>query len=243
MVKLKDENAPKRPLSGYFTWMGENREAYKEKFNGKIAFKEITKKLAEGWKALSDDERATYNKTSQAAMKEWKVKFAEYKKTPEYAAFQEKKEAADAGKKFKMKKFKKDPNQPKRPATGFFMYLADMREEVKASFPPEDRNKVTEITKVISTKWKELGEDGQNVYKARSAKAKKEWDEKMVEYKKTDQYEEYQAAKREHMRKQREKAKAAQKKKSPKKRKAVKKQRVLESESDATSDDSDSEST
>jgi len=52
MVKrLVDPNAPKRPLSGYFLWVGDNRAAL-QKQNPEASIVEMSKILGETWKSL-----------------------------------------------------------------------------------------------------------------------------------------------------------------------------------------------
>lgn len=197
MVKsLKDPNAPSRPLTAYFAWMKDNRIKVKEA-NPSISNKELTKKLGEKWSAATDEEKKPYIDTAKAGMAEWKEKMAVYKKTDEYKEFLVRKREHDSKKKAKGKGKKakppKDPNAPKRPSTGFFLFVEEKRAEVKASLPKEQQNKVTIVTKKCGQLWK----DPENAtmkaeYQARAAKLKEEWNEKMAAYKKTDKYREYQ---------------------------------------------------
>jgi hypothetical protein len=53
-------NAPKRPRSGYILFTMDKRDDVKASNPG-IANKEIMKKLAAEWKALSDKEKKVYN--------------------------------------------------------------------------------------------------------------------------------------------------------------------------------------
>lgn len=232
MVKsLKDANAPPRPLTAYFAWMKDNRLKVKEA-NPSISNKELTKKLGEKWSSATDEEKAPYRDTAKTLMDEWKVKMEAYKKTDDYKEFLEKKKAHDAKKKGKGKGKKakppKDPNQPKRPSTGFFLFVEEKRAEVKASLPPEQRNKVTLVTKKCGAMWKDPANAAmKNEYTARAAKLKEKWNEDMEAYKKTPKYQEYQD--------QLEDWRAAQEAKN---RKPVRRQRVLSSDSDSSTDDS-----
>ena len=61
----KDPNAPKRPTSAYFYFLGEKRDEIKtqlieEKVEGKMNTL-ITKKAGEKWRNLSDVEKKVYN--------------------------------------------------------------------------------------------------------------------------------------------------------------------------------------
>mmetsp|Transcript_42800 Transcript_42800/g.55005 ORF Transcript_42800/g.55005 Transcript_42800/m.55005 type:complete len:294 (+) Transcript_42800:787-1668(+) len=55
----KDPNAPKRPMSSYFIWMGEVREAMKAQ-HPEASVGEFGKILGAKWKTLSEEEKAPY---------------------------------------------------------------------------------------------------------------------------------------------------------------------------------------
>jgi len=189
----KDPNAPKRPLSAYFAWLGENREKVKAE-NAGISHKEVTAKLGEMWNSLDEEVKKTYKEKATAEMQVWKAKFEQYKKTPEYADWQDKKAASAGpkGKKGKKKKPPKDPNAPKRPSTGFFLFVSEKRAEVKASLPESDQKKVTVITKKCGELWKAAGPEEQAKYKEKSKKLKEKYDEELAAYKTTQNYRDYQ---------------------------------------------------
>ncbi len=50
---------------------------------------------------------------------------------------------------------KKDPNAPKRPSTGFFIWLAEHRADIKADNPGLP---VTGIGKIAGERWKKLSD-------------------------------------------------------------------------------------
>jgi len=57
--KKKDPNAPKRPLSAYFIWMGENRESVKSS-NPDLDNKQLLSKLGELWGELTEEDKQPY---------------------------------------------------------------------------------------------------------------------------------------------------------------------------------------
>jgi len=230
----KDPNAPKRPLSAYFTWLGENRAQVKQD-NPSMPHKEITSKLGQMWNALDEAVKNEYKSNAQKKMAVWKKEYEEYKKTDNFAKFQKQKQAeAGSNKKNKRKKKPpKDPHAPKRPSTGFFLFVADKRQEVKDSLAPEDQKKVTLITKKCGQMWKEASKEEQAKYKERSEKAKEKWKEEMAAYKMTQKWRDHQQAL--------EEFKQSQSKSSPKKSKRTI-QRAAVSESDSTDGSSDESS-
>lgn len=193
--KLKDENAPPRPLTPYFAWMKDNRAKIKGE-NPSISNKELTKVLGAAWKSASDDDKKPYIDAARVAMDAWKTKMAAYKQTDDYANFMAKKRAQQnegKGKKGKKAKAPKDPNQPKRPSTGFFLFVQDHRAKVKAELPPQDQKKVTLVTKKCGEMWKDPANKSLvEEYQAKAKSLKAEWDDKMKAYKQTAQYKEFQ---------------------------------------------------
>lgn len=170
----KDPNAPKRPLSAYFTWLGENRAQVKLD-NSTMPHKEVTSKLGQMWNALDEAVKTEYKSNAQKKMAIWKQEFEEYKKTPEYAEFQAQRqlEAPASKKKGKKKKPPKDPHAPKRPSTGFFIFVSEKRQEVKDSLPPEEQKRVTIITKKCGAMWKACSPEERAKYNDRSNKKKR----------------------------------------------------------------------
>lgn len=235
--KNKDPHQPKRPLSAYFTWLGENRQRVKEENKG-LAHKLVTAKLGACWNALADEVKKSYKDTAQAAMNVWKLKFEEYKKTPEYADWQVKQaaEGGGKGKNRRKKKAPKDPHAPKRPSTGFFLFVADKRAEVKASLAPEDQNKVTMVTKKCGAMWKACGDEVQSKYKSQAAKLKEKYNEALAAYKLTQDYRDHQVVLREFKQRQQQ---ASRPKAKPKSKHRVVK-RVLPSGSESSTSDDES---
>lgn len=50
--KVKDPNAPKRPMSAYLAWTGDNRASIKEQFPD-LPYADLTKKMGEIWQTVS----------------------------------------------------------------------------------------------------------------------------------------------------------------------------------------------
>merc|ERR1719361_3034495 len=83
----KDPNAPKRPLSAYFIFMGEKRAEVKAANpNDKIG--DIAKKMGKMWQELDEKAKAPYQKKAEAAKKKYADEMAAYQ------AYQKKAEAA-----------------------------------------------------------------------------------------------------------------------------------------------------
>jgi len=210
----KDANAPKRPATGYFRFLSDNREAYvKQHPEAKLA--EIGKAMGALWKELSDKERAKYNDAAKAEMAEWKVKMEAYKKTDEFAAFQKEKNQADKKKGKKALK-KLQPNKPKNFMTAYFMFCNEYRKNNK----PADGQKtaVSSFAKACGAAWKAMTPEMKQPYIDRAEADKARYAKEMEEYKKTEEYAHYLEKKKQHDRKSKAaSARLAQKKKAKKK--------------------------
>lgn len=75
--KDKDPNKPKKPPTGYFLWLADNRQAIKDKNEG-ITVTEIAKKAGEMWRGLEDKEREDYSAKSNALKGGYEERMREY---------------------------------------------------------------------------------------------------------------------------------------------------------------------
>ena len=134
-AQKKAARAPRGP-TGYFLFMQENREAVKKTMpDAKIT--EISAKIGENWRALSDKKRAEWNAKAKAM-------------APEPTA--EQKAAAEA-----------KAAKPKRPPTPYFKFMADKRESVKKANP--DMN-VKQIASKLGEMWRGMTDAQKAKYKS-----------------------------------------------------------------------------
>ena len=84
--KQRDPNAPKRPLTAYFRYLGENRGAIQQEIQsnpdlyqtpGKPG--DISRIATDRWNALSKEQQEPYRKAYQDALKDYEKEVAEYK--------------------------------------------------------------------------------------------------------------------------------------------------------------------
>ena len=79
----KDEDKPKKPLTGYFIYVKENRSCVKDE-SGITDNLEVTKELSKRWniiKTEGDSEFQKYNEMAEKQKSEYYLKMDEYKKT------------------------------------------------------------------------------------------------------------------------------------------------------------------
>ncbi|XVF23377.1 hypothetical protein REPUB_Repub13aG0033200 [Reevesia pubescens] len=78
------------------------------------------------------------------------------------------------------KKAAKDPNKPKRPASAFFIFMEEYREQYKEEHP--DNKSVSAIGKAGGEKWKSMTEAEKAPYVEKVEKRKTEYNKKMKAY-------------------------------------------------------------
>merc|ERR1711939_613344 len=154
--KMKDTNAPRRPLTGYMRFIATIR-AEVEAETGLNGIK-VTPHLSARWNALSDDEKDTFNQQFKKEMAKHKKLMTAYKKTPAYKEFQQKKKAKKFGKK------PKDKNAPKRPSTAFFIFANEIRDSVRSDNPDAS---IGQIGKILGQQWNALNESQKQKYQAK----------------------------------------------------------------------------
>jgi len=77
--KVKDPNAPKRPMSAYFLFMNATRASVKKE-NPDYGIGDIAKELGRLWGEITPSEKSKYDKEAAAAKKKWEAEKAAYAK-------------------------------------------------------------------------------------------------------------------------------------------------------------------
>jgi len=174
----KDQNAPKRPSTGYMAYSSTIREELRQQTGLKgIALAPF---FAKRWAELEEPKKQKLAAKYEKDMIKWRKKNEAYKKTKNYKDFQ-------AAKKLKKwKKAPKDTNAPKRGSSGYFLYANAVREEVKQNLGGDAA--VTEIAKTIGQQWSTLGETEKSKYMGKAEKAKAAYQKKLEKYKKSNKY-------------------------------------------------------
>jgi len=132
---VKDPNAPKRPLSGFFHFSQVGRSKVKEA-NPDFSVADISKELSRRWHALDDVTKAMFEQMAENDKERFQREKSEYMMHPKGG--------------YKQTRAKKDPNAPKRPLCGFMMFSNDERIKVRAVNPNLG---VGEIGKELGRRW------------------------------------------------------------------------------------------
>jgi high mobility group protein B2 len=117
----KPEDYPKAALSAYFIFVNDNRDKVKEK-NPDMKLTQVLSEVGSMWKALSESEKARYEKLAVEDKKRFEADMEAY--------------IANGGKVFKRggkssksgkSKKEKDPNVPKRAMSAYFFFAGEYR--------------------------------------------------------------------------------------------------------------------
>ncbi|CAJ1896816.1 unnamed protein product [Cylindrotheca closterium] len=172
----KDPNAPKRPTSAYFLWMGENRASIKDK-NPDMSFGDLARECSRVYKELTPEEKAPYDEKANADKARYKSEMADY--TPP-AGSSSKAEKGGKGKKAPAKK-KKDPNAPKRGTTSFMYFSSEMRPKIKEENPDISFG---DTGKELGARFRALSPEEKKKYEDMAAEDKIRYKGEMDAYKK-----------------------------------------------------------
>lgn len=185
--KPRDDNAPKRPLSAYFLWIGENRDSYKTK-NPDMHFTELMKQMASAWNDLSDAAKKPYIKSADKASESYKKKREKYMGSSAYKKHQE---AVKEWKKSESNKpFHKDPNRPKKAASAYLLFVNAERPGLMKS-----GLSITEVTSAASKKWNNMGEGEKAKWEKKAAAGKAKYTKEIAIYEKSSKHKKYMAEK------------------------------------------------
>merc|ERR1712023_65500 len=91
LKKLKDKNAPKRPLSAYFLYLQSVRDQVHEELSTK-SLALVGKKCGEMWAALNEESKKSFQDKAAALKVQYEKDLAEYKQTDNYKQFMEQKQ-------------------------------------------------------------------------------------------------------------------------------------------------------
>jgi hypothetical protein len=137
-------------------------EEHKKKYPGEnVQVTEISKKCAEKWKTMNEEEKRRFNELALKDAERYSAEIAAYG-------------GEDAIK--KKKRAKKDPNAPKRALSAFFFFSNEKRPEVQAGHPEW---KVGQVAQELGRMWKALTEEQKRVYEDKASNDKLRYAEEM----------------------------------------------------------------
>lgn len=75
---------------------------------------------------------------------------------------------------------KKDPNAPKRPPSGFFLFCSDHRPQIKAQYPSLG---IGDVAKKLGEQWNSLTDSNKQPYLIKANKLKDKYQKDVADYK------------------------------------------------------------
>lgn len=138
--RKKDPSAPKRPTSSYLFFCADARPVVKSK-HPDMENVEVTKKLGELWRALSDKKKEPYVKKAQKDKERYTREMASYSKSPTTPV-----------------------EEPKKKVTAYSVFSGELRRRLKESNPKISGK---ELTKQVSSAWKKLPKEKKVAFEAR----------------------------------------------------------------------------
>jgi hypothetical protein len=141
-------------------------EEHKKKYPGEnVQVTEISKKCAEKWKTMNEEEKRRFNELAHKDADRYTAEIAAYGGEESIR---------------KKKRAKKDPNAPKRALSAFFFFSNEKRPEVQGRHPEW---KVGQVAQELGRMWKALTEEEKKVYEDRANNDKQRYAEEMRSYK------------------------------------------------------------
>mmetsp|Transcript_13849 Transcript_13849/g.37041 ORF Transcript_13849/g.37041 Transcript_13849/m.37041 type:complete len:203 (+) Transcript_13849:83-691(+) len=180
---MADLMEPTKPVNAYWLWLGENRESLtKEAGSGKGSA--VGKLAGQKWKTMSEAAKKPYEKKAEALKQEYAQKMADFvaaggvkgKRKAEKAEAK----ASKVGSKKARKEARAASGQPKKPPTGYWLYLKENREAIEKA---AGSKKPTLVASLAGKKWKAMSDAQKKPFEDKAAKAKAEYQKAMEEWK------------------------------------------------------------
>ncbi|XP_043913098.1 high mobility group protein B3 [Protopterus annectens] len=157
-----DPKKPKGKMSAYAFFVQTCREEHKKKNpDVPVNFADFSRRCSERWKTMSEKEKGKFDDLAKAD----KMRYD--------------REMKDFGP-VKGGKRRKDPNAPKRPPSGFFLYCSEFRPKIKGSNPGLS---IGEIAKKLGEAWNNLSEAEKEPYVNKAGKLKEKYEKDIAAYK------------------------------------------------------------
>ncbi|KAL4631403.1 high mobility group protein B3-like [Arapaima gigas] len=156
-----DPRKPKGKMSAYAYFVQTCREEHKKKSPEiPVNFAEFSKKCSGRWKTMSGKEKAKFEEMAKQDKIRYDQEMMNYM----------------PGKKGK----KKDPNAPKRPPSGFFLFCSEHRPKIKAQNPSLG---IGDVAKRLGEMWNNLTDANKQPYLMKANKLKDKYKQDVADYK------------------------------------------------------------
>ncbi|XP_065602770.1 transcription factor A, mitochondrial [Cyrtonyx montezumae] len=181
---MSSAERPKRPLSAYFRFVKEKQPVFRQQ-NPELNSLELVRKLAGAWRELPAAEKQAYEEARKMDWQKYEEQLAAYKAqlTPAQAAAlkEERRKRLAKRRSFRIKRELTVLGKPKRPRTGFNIFVSENFQQSKGLSPAAKMKQLFETWQNLSISQKQpylqLAQDD----KVRYENEMKSWEAKMVE--------------------------------------------------------------
>ncbi|KAF9465899.1 hypothetical protein BDZ94DRAFT_1296099 [Collybia nuda] len=172
VVIPKEARPPKGPSSPYIIFFKDQIEEMG--IVGKDTLMAMAVKAGENWRALSDEEKATYTTRYRAERDKYKEELGEWFKQADPSTVRE------LNKKAKRKlRAPKLPGEPRRPPTAFFLYLQERRDQQTSI---DNAIAMRDIAIEAGKGWRDMTAEQKTPYKERFNRMLEEYFKKKAAY-------------------------------------------------------------
>merc|ERR1719229_481484 len=140
--------------------------------------------MAAAWSNLSDAAKKPYEKSADKARDTYTKKREKYISSTSYRKHQE--AVAEWKKAEGSKPFRKDTNRPKRPASGYLLFVNAERPDLM-----KKGLSVTEVASKAAKMWKQLSSGDRERYEKKAASLKSKYAKEVAAYEKSGKYKQY----------------------------------------------------
>jgi len=177
------ESMPKKPASGFFLFLSEQRKAGNAGGNSQ---------LTDAWRNLGAEGQKKYQDEAAEQLAQYEKDMKDFTKSADGKRYLRLKAAADKKNRIMQAKTKflgsaGAPQEPKRPQSAYFLFIADKR----ATLPP---GKISDNAKVLTDMWKDISEEEKKAYDDKHNELKEQYEKDMAEYKNSDNFKKYDRA-------------------------------------------------
>ncbi|NWQ94735.1 TFAM factor, partial [Burhinus bistriatus] len=181
---ISSDERPKRPLTAYFRFLKEHHSAFRQK-NPEMSNMDLVKKIAGAWKELPASQKQVYEEARKTDWQRYAEQLAAYKAqlSPAQAAAlkEERRKRLAKRRSFRAKREMTVLGKPKRPRSGFNIFVSENFQESKGISPVAKLKQLFDTWQKLSISQKQpylqLAEDD----KVRYENEMKSWEAKMVE--------------------------------------------------------------
>lgn len=165
-MMVKDKNRPKHPMSAYACFVQVIREEHRKKHpNENVIFSEFSKKCAEKWKQMSNEQRRCFEEMAKLDLDRFNREMAHY--VPPTGM-----------RRGRRRRRTKDPAMPKRSWSAFFFFCDAFRSKIRNEHPDW---KVSDIAKELGRRWEECTD--KEKYERHAQNDKLRYEQDMQNYK------------------------------------------------------------